>query len=95
MRKLDLLGHDARVATATFTVTFLLILSQPPPNFTGFFIYSAAMWAQFSLLATCVVDEISREESVKYRHRMSILLICSVTFIFLVTGVLSTLKLFL
>lgn len=95
MRKLDLLGHDARVATAMFIVTFLLILNEPPLGVTGVFVYSAAMWAQMSLLATCVVDEISREESMKYRHLFSILLICVVIFGFLVVGVLFVLKLFL
>ena len=93
MRRLDILGHNQRfifgmaIATAIWT-----LLDFSPPGIAGMIVSTASLWTISSLLAIYVTDEISIEVSVKFRHSASVLLICLVSFLLLIEGVLSMLR---
>lgn len=93
MKKLDLLGHNQpfifgmAIATAIWT-----LLDFSPPRIAGMIVSAASLWTISSVMAIYVTDKISIEESVKFRHSASIVLIYVVSFFLLIEGILSMLR---
>lgn len=92
MRKLDILGHDRHFAFGIALVTAIVtLLDWDPPSIAGMIVSTATLWAICSVLAIYVVDDLSIEKSVKFRHHTSILLICAVTFFTVLEIIMSVL----
>lgn len=93
MRRLDLLGHNQLfILGMAIATTIWILLDFSLPSIAGMIVSAASLWTISSVLAIYVTDEISIEVSVKFRHSASILLICLVSFLLLIEGVLSMLR---